>query len=63
MKHTVKIDQLRALVIQPEGSQVSVSVTTAGIQVFRQMVTPDQAAVLAQAFELSAMQASHKGAA
>ena len=60
MKHTIKIDPLRALVIQPEGKQVAISVTTAGIQMFRQLVTADQAAILAQAFDLSAQQAAHR---
>ena len=63
MKHTIKIDPIRALVVQPEGDQVAVTITALGAQIFRQLVTPDQAAVLAQAFEISAMQAQHKGAA
>jgi hypothetical protein len=60
MKHTIKIDPLRALVIQPEGQQVTIAVLTAGVTMFRQTVSADQAAILAQAFDLSAQQAAHR---
>jgi hypothetical protein len=60
MKHTVKIDPLRALVIQPENGQVSIAVLTAGVTILRQVVTADQAAILAQAFDISAQQAAHR---
>jgi hypothetical protein len=61
MKHSIKIDPLRAVVIEPTpGQQVSISIQAAGVQLFRQLVTPDQAAILSQAFNIAAQQAAHK---
>ena len=60
MKHSIKIDPLRAVVIEPTGQQVSISIQAAGVSLFRQLVTPDQAAILAQAFNIAADQAGRR---
>lgn len=61
MKHSIKIDPLRAVVIEPwTGHQVSISIQAAGVSLFRQLVTPDQAAILAQAFNIAADQAARR---
>lgn len=63
MKHTVKIDSSRSLVIEPARAAVVVSLTTFGVVAIQQLLRPDQAAVLAQALEIAAGQAEQAGRA
>lgn len=57
MRDTIKIDALRALVIEPAGKSVLVHVQTAGVRMFTQTLTADQAAVMAMALERCASRA------
>lgn len=63
MKHTVKIDATRSLVIEPARAAVVVTLTTFGVVALQQLLRPDQAAVLSQALEIAAGQAEQSGKA
>lgn len=59
MKHTIKIDINRAVVVEPEGQAVAVRLTTFGIAAFAQTLDVHQA----QALGLALVQAAKRAEA
>lgn len=57
MKHTIKIDINRAVVVEPEGEAVAVRLTTFGVAAFSQRLDVHQAQALGLALVQSAQQA------
>ncbi|NVO07182.1 MAG: hypothetical protein HXX19_15255 [Rhodoferax sp.] len=57
-RHTVKLDPSRALVIEPTGQRVLVTVTVAGANLTSWTITRDQADALVTALEIASAQAA-----
>ena len=57
-RHTIKMDPLRSLVIEPSGTRVVITVTVAGANLFSQTGTVDQAKAIAAALITAAEQAT-----
>ncbi|HIV71349.1 MAG TPA: hypothetical protein H9903_10495 [Candidatus Aquabacterium excrementipullorum] len=57
MKHTIKIGDNKAVVIEPKGSQVSLSVQNFGFTMIERSIDPQAAAALAGALNIAAEQA------
>lgn len=62
MKTTIKLDLTKAVVIEPEGKGVRLSIMVGSIPAYRQSLTPDQCGAflfaLEQAAEAAAQRAS-----
>ncbi|MES2251106.1 MAG: hypothetical protein V4645_27785 [Pseudomonadota bacterium] len=54
MKTTVKLDAMTALVVEPDGARVALSITVGAIQVQRKALTLDQSGAILFAIEQAA---------
>lgn len=51
MKHTIKLDPLKALVIEPEGDSIRLTITVGSVPAYRTCMSQAMAGVLVSALE------------